>query len=94
MAVAQLVESRIVIPVVVGSNPISHPIRPQEDLAFLFLRGLCDGAWLLLPVAHWRSGRARSREQALENGYRLAFGRIWFAGTISACPGLRVTTAL
>ena len=26
VAVAQLVESRIVIPVVVGSNPISHPI--------------------------------------------------------------------
>ena len=25
MAVAQLVESRIVIPVVVGSSPISHP---------------------------------------------------------------------
>ena len=25
VAVAQLVESRIVIPVVVGSNPISHP---------------------------------------------------------------------
>src|SRR6266571_4924317 len=28
VAVAQLVESRIVIPVVVGSNPISHPILP------------------------------------------------------------------
>ena len=27
VAVAQLVESRIVIPVVVGSSPISHPIR-------------------------------------------------------------------
>ena len=26
VAVAQLVESRIVIPVVVGSNPIGHPI--------------------------------------------------------------------
>ncbi len=26
VAVAQLVEPRIVIPVVVGSNPISHPI--------------------------------------------------------------------
>jgi hypothetical protein len=26
VAVAQLVESRIVIPVVVGSSPISHPI--------------------------------------------------------------------
>ena len=28
VAVAQLVESRIVIPVVVGSSPISHPILP------------------------------------------------------------------
>ena len=27
VAVAQLVESRIVIPVVVGSSPISHPIE-------------------------------------------------------------------
>ena len=29
VAVAQLVESRIVIPVVVGSNPISHPTFTQ-----------------------------------------------------------------
>jgi hypothetical protein len=29
VAVAQLVESRIVIPVVVGSSPISHPSFPQ-----------------------------------------------------------------
>ena len=29
VAVAQLVESRIVIPVVVGSSPISHPIIPS-----------------------------------------------------------------
>ena len=27
VSVAQLVESRIVIPVVVGSNPIVHPIK-------------------------------------------------------------------
>ena len=27
VAVAQLVESRIVIPVVAGSSPVSHPIR-------------------------------------------------------------------
>ena len=30
VAVAQLVESRIVIPVVVGSSPISHPIRSKS----------------------------------------------------------------
>jgi hypothetical protein len=29
VAVAQLVESRIVIPVVVGSSPISHPTQSQ-----------------------------------------------------------------
>ena len=28
VAVAQLVESRIVIPVVVGSSPIGHPKKP------------------------------------------------------------------
>ena len=32
VTVAQLVESRIVIPVVVGSNPISHPIRRVAQL--------------------------------------------------------------
>ena len=30
VAVAQLVESRIVIPVVVGSSPISHPTEFNE----------------------------------------------------------------
>jgi hypothetical protein len=33
VAVAQLVESRIVIPVVVGSSPISHPINYYSFLA-------------------------------------------------------------
>ena len=33
VAVAQLVESRIVIPVVVGSNPISHPICFNSAIA-------------------------------------------------------------
>ena len=32
VAVAQLVELRIVIPVVVGSSPISHPIRRVAQL--------------------------------------------------------------
>ncbi|MEN9712245.1 MAG: hypothetical protein RLY90_506, partial [Pseudomonadota bacterium] len=45
VAVAQLVESRIVIPVVVGSSPISHPKTSkglQGFLAnpFLFFRDL------------------------------------------------------
>lgn len=34
VAVAQLVESRIVIPVVVGSSPISHP---KKSYYFIFL---------------------------------------------------------
>jgi hypothetical protein len=32
VAVAQLVEPWIVIPVVVGSSPISHPIYPNSTL--------------------------------------------------------------
>ena len=39
VTVAQLVESRIVIPVVVGSSPIGHPKniskRPRKRVAFL-----------------------------------------------------------
>ncbi len=42
VAVAQLVESRIVIPVVVGSSPISHPSRmikePEESGSLSFPR--------------------------------------------------------
>ena len=38
MAVAQLVESRIVIPVVVGSSPISHPIHRLEDRVLFVIR--------------------------------------------------------
>lgn len=54
MAVAQLVESRIVIPVVVGSIPISHPIplpdTPQHLIKLplytqQFLLGFSALAW-------------------------------------------------
>ena len=38
VAVAQLVESRIVIPVVVGSSPISHPNFPLSLFASIPLR--------------------------------------------------------
>jgi hypothetical protein len=41
VAVAQLVESRIVIPVVVGSNPISHP-KIQRLKASFRLQGVED----------------------------------------------------
>jgi hypothetical protein len=37
VAVAQLVESRIVIPVVVGSNPISHPKIQRLTVSFRLL---------------------------------------------------------
>jgi hypothetical protein len=45
VAVAQLVESRIVIPVVVGSSPIGHPkdsnAKPSScDWALLFLEAM------------------------------------------------------
>jgi hypothetical protein len=62
VAVAQLVESRIVIPVVVGSSPISHPInyifilsKYSQPLPHSFpysiipKETLCFGATLL----HW-----------------------------------------
>ena len=35
--VAQLVEPRIVIPVVAGSNPVIHPIFPLYSLSFYFI---------------------------------------------------------
>ena len=41
MAVAQLVESRIVIPVVVGSSPISHPKSIKHLARFPGLFALC-----------------------------------------------------
>ena len=47
VAVAQLVESRIVIPVVVGSSPIGHPTKfndkkPGDSGLFVFLRRHCQ----------------------------------------------------
>ena len=43
MAVAQLVESQIVILVVVGSSPISHPKDPKSlDSSRLFSFKTCD----------------------------------------------------
>ena len=49
VAVAQLVESRIVIPVVVGSSPIGHPTNtkgyrvflPVAFFVFMFVYWLC-----------------------------------------------------
>ena len=38
VAVAQLVEPWIVIPVVVGSSPISHPIPPVQTAHLLMLQ--------------------------------------------------------
>jgi hypothetical protein len=41
VAVAQLVESRIVIPVVVGSSPISHPNKINNLARFSGLFCFC-----------------------------------------------------
>ena len=57
VVVAQLVESRIVIPVVVGSSPIVHPTEfvVNENARKLNLAGiffgildLIDGSWIIL----------------------------------------------
>ena len=55
VAVAQLVESRIVIPVVAGSSPVGHPILFFNLNAKIKLLQLypIHGAWHLLnPVNH------------------------------------------
>jgi hypothetical protein len=54
VAVAQLVESRIVIPVVAGSSPVGHPKRIKllaqfNGLGFL-LSGVDVGAGQILPA--------------------------------------------
>ncbi len=43
VAVAQLVESRIVIPVVVGSSPISHPTSFKQKAHLVEVGFLFDG---------------------------------------------------
>ena len=48
-----MVEGRFVIPVVVGSSPISHPIHPT-DFAGLFGLCRCGGVshdWRAVPLA-------------------------------------------
>ena len=42
VGVAQLVEPRIVIPVVVGSSPISHPISSPGDVKYADVVELVD----------------------------------------------------
>ena len=63
VAVAQLVESRIVIPVVVGSSPISHPNKINDlahfivrffiflEYEFHFLEYKCNFAPILSPIS-------------------------------------------
>ena len=49
VAVAQLVESRIVIPVVVGSSPIGHPRNSESQSSdWLFLFGILS--WICFTV--------------------------------------------
>lgn len=60
VAVAQLVEPRFVVPVVVGSNPISHPIITNGPLAQPVEQGTLNpkviGSIPIRPIIHrlWR----------------------------------------
>jgi hypothetical protein len=68
VAVAQLVESRIVIPVVVGSSPISHPkeyavnekVTRFKLVAFLFFGKMNSDFWKIIymnsPLAYLTVG--------------------------------------
>ena len=47
VAVAQLVESRIVIPVVAGSSPVSHPINTKSPKAHYLALGLFFACYFL-----------------------------------------------
>ena len=70
VAVAQLVESRIVIPVVVGSSPISHPIfdkRPTQ--VGLFICASEDRGTIHI------SSRAAYRNSSMENFFSITIGR-------------------
>src|SRR3954471_9454885 len=72
VAVAQLVESRIVIPVVVGSSPISHPTAQNalHDSKHFARRGcadLCPGFFATSACAHERA--TRLAQQLAERRY-------------------------
>ena len=51
VGVAQLVEHRVVIPVVAGSSPVTHPTKPQVREAFASAEGFAESplshAWVL-----------------------------------------------
>lgn len=63
VGIAQLVESRIVIPVVVGSSPISHPI-----IAKRVTRLSCPFAFSTLPPPRPSRGYCDSRLKGLLSG--------------------------
>lgn len=54
VAVAQLVESRIVIPVVVGSSPIVHPTHAltKQPLRLFFSDAYVESKFPILGCAH------------------------------------------
>ena len=58
VAVAQLVESRIVIPVVVGSSPIVHP-TPSRSVVRLDSRPFPRRRVMRAPCRHWAGCRRR-----------------------------------
>ncbi len=73
MAVAQLVESRIVIPVVVGSSPISHPkfsINNQGPAGlelFLWMPGICTNHYtsVSLDMCDWLMNRGPAVQECV-----------------------------
>jgi hypothetical protein len=54
VAVAQLVESRIVIPVVVGSSPISHPKQKSKKACNFQLQAFLLGVWQVIAAPELR----------------------------------------
>ena len=85
VAVAQLVESRIVIPVVVGSNPISHPIHLKEDFVLFIFTGhsseYCVSGFVPGSFPHWSDETSASL---------LRKSRISFPGVDSDCAAIEL----
>ncbi len=72
VAVAQLVESRIVIPVVVGSSPISHPsysVKNESAIDKLPKHHLTSAVVLVYP-ARSQPGQYRNNSQENKTVYR------------------------
>ena len=72
VAVAQLVESRIVIPVVVGSSPISHPI-PVATRCTAALPGTLSACGLWCAHVHDGNHAGRMRVRCAESLFGIIY---------------------